>query len=223
MATNKYWNSDIYVIRTINKESGEVSLYVGSTTDFDTRKGDHKYAIYNENRKEYNRKLYAKIRYNSGDWNMEVYKHFRCENQKELKAEEERVRVTLDADLNMNVCSTGLNTDDYFQYAKEYYATNKEKLSEKQRIYNTNNKEKISEKGKVYYTENREEILEQRNKYYANNKEKLCQQQKVHYANNREKVAEKKKIYYAKNKKIISEKSKVRYINNKEKKKKEIF
>ena len=160
MVTNKYWNSDIYVIRTISKENGEVSLYVGSTTDFDTRKGDHKYAIYNENRKEYNRKLYAKIRYNSGDWNMEVYKHFRCENQKELKAEEERVRVTLDADLNMNVCSTGLNTDGYVQYereyGKEYRTNNKEKMKEYQRIYNIKNKKIISEKSKVRYINNKE-------------------------------------------------------------------
>ena len=172
MATNKYWNSDIYVIRTISKENGEVSLYVGSTTDFDTRKGDHKYAIYNENRKEYNRKLYAKIRYNSGDWNMEVYKHFRCENQKELKAEEERVRVTLNADLNMSVCSTGLNTDDYVQYRKEYNAENKEKRNEQQRIYNANNKEKRNEKQRIYYANNKEKILEKKKIYNINNKEK---------------------------------------------------
>ena len=194
MATNKYWNSYIYVIRTTNKEGGEVSLYVGSTTNFDKRKGSHKSNIYNETGKEYHRKLYTKIRSNSGDWNMDVYKHFRCENKKELEMEEERIRVDLDADLNTKVCSTGLNT--------------KEKVVEYQRIYKTNNKEKILEYQRIYST---------------NNKEKLSENKKVHYANNREKVAEQKKIYYAKNKKIISEKSKVRYINNKEKKKKEIF
>ena len=219
MATNKYWNSDIYVIRTINKESGEVSLYVGSTTDFDNRKESHKYAIYNENRKEYNRKLYAKIRSNSGDWNMEVYKHFRCENQKELKAEEERVRVTLNADLNMSVCSTGLNTDDYVQYereyGKEYRTNNKEKMKEYQKEYQkeyrTNNKEKVVEYQKEYGKE-----------YRTNNKEKRNEQQRIYNANNKEKVVEYRKEYYAKNKEKILEKNRISYAKNKEKKMKEI-
>ena len=149
-----------------------MSLYVGSTTNFDARKGDHKSNIYNEIGKEYNKKLYAKIRYNSGDWNMEVYKHFRCENQKELEAEEESVRVELNADLNMRSCSTGLNTDNGFQYTKEYNANNREKILEKNRISYAKNKEKISEKKKVHYAKNKEKISEKNRIYYAKNKGK---------------------------------------------------
>ena len=185
MATNKYWNSDIYVIRTINKEGGGVSLYVGSTINFDKRKGSHKSNIYNENGREYNSKLYTKIRSNSGDWNMDVYKHFRCENKKELEMEEERIRVDLDADLNMSVCSTGLNTDDYVQYrkeyakeynkgyAKEYRTRNEWELAEQHRIYNANvitddyfpdTKEYVEE----YRTHNEWELAEQHRIYNAN-------------------------------------------------------
>ena len=212
MATNKYWNSDIYVIRTINKESGEVSLYVGSTTNFDKRKGSHKSNIYNETGKEYHRKLYTKIRSNSGDWNMDVYKHFRCENQNELEADEERVRVILDADLNMKVCSTGLNTDDGFQYAKgyakAYNAENKEKMKEYQKVYYTKNAEKLLEYQKEYVAKNKEKRLEKHRIYNTNNREKMKEKQRIYYANNKEKILEKNKIYYAKNKDKIVEKKK---------------
>ena len=185
MATNKYWNSDIYVIRTTSKEGGEVSLYVGSTTDFDVRKGSHKSNLYNESGKGYNIKLYSKIRYNSGDWNMEVYKHFRCENQKELEAEEERVRVELNADLNMRSCSTGLNTDDGFQYQKEYNAENKEKKVERAKNYYINNKEKMLEHHRIYNANNKEKIVEYKKNYYAKNKEKLLEYGRIYNAKNK--------------------------------------
>tara|TARA_R110000787_G_scaffold60747_1_gene137776 strand:+ start:102 stop:887 length:786 start_codon:yes stop_codon:yes gene_type:complete len=222
MATNKYWNSYIYVIRTINKESGEVSLYVGSTIKFDKRKEQHKYAIYNEkSRKDYNRKLYATIRSNSGDWNMEVYKHFRCENRPELEMEEERIRVDLDADLNMKICSTGLNPDEYFQYrreyAKEHRTNNKEKVAEQQRIYNAKNAEKLLEYQnriynanvitdeyfqytKEYRTHNQEKVVEQPMIYNTNviTDEKLLEyQNRIYRPHNQEKIAEQHRIYNA--------------------------
>ena len=233
--SNKCLNGVVYVIRTTNNETNKTSLYVGSTVDFNKRKGDHSRAIYNEIGVEYNSKKYKTIREN-GNWNMEVYKNIRFEHRRKLDFEEERIREELDADLNSISCyrtkaekaecnrvRNQKNKVKIAEKGKVYNIKNKVKIAEKKKVYRTNNKDKLAEKGKVYYTENREEILEQRNKYYANNKEKLLEQQRIYNANNKEKLVEYRKDYYAKNKKIISEKSKVRYINNKEKKKKEIF
>ena len=116
-----YKKSVIYTIKT-----GD-SVYVGSTTNFTTRKGHHKTNLYNQNSKKYNFKLYKTIRDNGCNWVMKPYKEYPCENSIQLVIEEERVRCELNADLNMVCCWTGLSREEY---DKQRYIKNKDKLSE---------------------------------------------------------------------------------------------
>ena len=47
-----------------NDDFENSNVYIGSTTDFIRRKSHHKWNCNNENRKEYNRKVYKIIREN---------------------------------------------------------------------------------------------------------------------------------------------------------------
>lgn len=89
------------VIYTI--KSGE-HLYVGSTCNFTRRKHCHKNAIFNINSKMDHLLLYKTIIQNDSEWDMQPYKLFPCKNKMEMRIEEERCRIELNADLNTKVC-----------------------------------------------------------------------------------------------------------------------
>jgi len=84
----------IYIITT----GGEG--YIGSTNDFKKRISDHKYNIYNKNSKQYNYKLYKKIRENNCQYEINIYEDNLSLNKKELRIREEEVRLLLGATLN---------------------------------------------------------------------------------------------------------------------------
>jgi hypothetical protein len=135
-----YNNGLIYTIRT-----GD-SIYVGSTCNFNRRKQQHKGYIYNENSKKYGGKLYKTIRDNDGEWDMKPHKEFSCENKTQLTIEEERVRVEMNADLNMQSCH-GIDK-------------NKAKETEKQWLLNNPDKKKRIDK--KHYEKNIDSILEKK-------------------------------------------------------------
>jgi hypothetical protein len=70
---------------------------------------------------------------------MQPHSEYPCNSKIEMNIEEERVRKELKADLNSNVCYTGLSTADYQlayriinnEYSKNYYISNKEKITKK--------------------------------------------------------------------------------------------
>lgn len=83
-------NAVIYEIKC--KDKNIIDGYIGSTTNFNQRKGEHKKNCNNENNKEYNKKLYQFIRGNGdwGNWNMEIIKVLiDCKSEKELKKYEQ--------------------------------------------------------------------------------------------------------------------------------------
>jgi hypothetical protein len=136
-----YEDCVIYTIRT-----GE-HLYVGSTCNFTQRKYQHRNCIHNENSSHYPAKLYKTIRENDGGWDMQPHKLFPCKNKMEMRIEEERFRVELNADLNMLSCY-GLKKNYHFEYRQK----NKELIIERNKKYMANNKELIIEKGKEKVT-----------------------------------------------------------------------
>lgn len=149
-----YKKSVIYTIKT-----GD-SVYVGSTTNFTTRKGQHKHNIYNQNSNKYNLKLYKTIRDNDWNWDMKPYKEYPCENKTQLIIEEERIRCDLNSDLNINSCGTGLSREEY----------------DKQ--YRNKNKDKIVEQKKQNYIQNKDKLLEQQKQYNFKNKDKISEQKR---------------------------------------------
>ena len=84
----------IYIITT----GGEG--YIGSTNDFKKRIRDHKNNIYNKNNKDYNYKLYKKIRENKCQYEINIYDDNLSLNKTELCIYEEKVRLLLGAALN---------------------------------------------------------------------------------------------------------------------------
>jgi len=84
----------IYIITT----GGEG--YVGSTINFKKRILQHKSNIYNKNSKDYNYKVYKKIRENNGQYEINIYEDNLTLNKKELCIYEEKVRLLLGATLN---------------------------------------------------------------------------------------------------------------------------
>ena len=77
-------------------------FYIGSTTDFTSRKSQHKTNCNNENRTSYNLKIYKTIREYGGwqNWRMVVIEKFPCENRREAEKREEEIRMELKATLN---------------------------------------------------------------------------------------------------------------------------
>jgi group I intron endonuclease len=89
-----YSNSVVYAI--VCKNSNIQDCYVGSTSNFEQRKRDHKKDCNNSNRKSYNLKVYKFIRDNGGfdNFKFEIIEELSCENKQEL-LERERYYVEL--------------------------------------------------------------------------------------------------------------------------------
>jgi len=159
-----YSKSVIYTIRSKH------NIYVGSTTDFKTRKYHHKGNITNENRNTYNIKLYKTIRDNAGEWDMKAHSIFPCNSKLELSIEEERVRQLLAADMNMKSCGTGLALSEYKKQYREQY---KDKYTEYKKQWYEQNRDEHKEKMKQYREQNRDEIREYKKQYREQHREEL--------------------------------------------------
>ena len=82
--------------------------------------------------------------------------------------------------------------------------------------YRKINKEKFSERDKLYYNENKEKILNRVNKYRIENNEVIKERKKKDYKKHREKNLVKKEKYYQDNKETILENMKLYQAENKE-------
>jgi hypothetical protein len=150
-----YSKAVIYTIRT-----GD-SLYVGSTCNFRNRKYNHKNGVNDANSKIYNFKVYKKIRENDGEWDIKIHKEFPCENKTQMSIEEERVRVELNADLNMRTCH-GLDLEKEKKTQEKYKQNNEQKIKN----YYVKNSNQAKVRAKQFYNKNRETIIQK-------NKEKI--------------------------------------------------
>jgi hypothetical protein len=106
----------------IYKISKDDDFYVGSTTDFATRKSKHKMNCNNEKSKKYNFKLYQTINTNGGwdTWEMiPLEEYVECQNKTQARIREEEWRVKLNASLNMRKAYRNKQEYDK-QYRKQY-------------------------------------------------------------------------------------------------------
>ena len=160
--------SKTIIYRIVCKDLTIKECYVGSTTDFTRRKGNHKSSCNNNNYKEYNYNVYQFIRNNGGweNWDMiEIEKY----NTVDKLSQSKRERYWLEyynATLNKQVPS-----QNYAEYNKKYREEHKE-------YYNN------------YYKENKEILLNQHKEYRKNNKEHILIQRKEYYQINKEQIAE---------------------------------
>jgi glucan phosphorylase len=155
--------SSIYTYyKIVSKDENIKEIYVGKTKNFKRRVREHRKTCNNENRKEYNIKLYKFIRENGGINNWYFIEIEKNEYNDKDSAIRERYWIEeLNATLNNDIPSRTLQEwkEDNKEYKKKYNEINKKKIKE----YLENNKEIIKEKKKEWY-ENNKEIIKEKNK-----------------------------------------------------------
>ena len=160
-----YKNTIIYKI--VCNDLNIKDIYVGYTTNFNTRRSHHKVRCNNPNDAGYEFKIYKVIRDNGGwnNWSMIEIEKFPCNDSNEARARERYWYEVLNANLN---------TDYPNRTEKEYRESNRETIKERQHDR---------------YIRNREEDLKQKNKiiqcecgshYTYSNKNKHIKQSKKH-------------------------------------------
>jgi len=108
-------------------------IYIGSTKDFSNRKITHYNMCNNLNGKDYNLKVYKYIRSNGGRDNFEMIEIgiVECENNEELKIEEQKWIEDLGSDLNDRRAYTSPEEKkkQHRQRSKIYSEKHKKKLN----------------------------------------------------------------------------------------------
>jgi len=158
------------IIYKIQKDD---DFYVGSTTDFATRKSRHKVKCNSKDCKEYNFKLYQTIRDKGGwdTWEMTPLEEYvECQNRIQQRIREEEWRLNLNASLNMKKAFGAETTQEYHkQYRQEhaeelkikkaqFYQEHKEEIKIKDAQYRQKRKKEIKTRDAQYYQEHANEI-----------------------------------------------------------------
>ena len=160
-----YSNGLIYTIKTNN------GLYVGSTCNFDERKGIHTRRLNNEKNPHHNLKLYQNIKENDGVWEMKKIKDFPCINYEEIRIEEEKNRREMRA--NLNERRAYISDDELRESKKKYREENKEDKKKYMKEYREANKEYTKEYRKEWYKKNTEYAKEKSKKQREANREQI--------------------------------------------------
>ena len=160
--------------------------YVGSTTNFNKRKGQHKASCNNETSGHYHYKVYQAIRENGGwdNWDMIPLEEFPCDNKTQQVIREQYWIDKLKPDLNYIAA---------FHNKQAYPETHEEERKEYAKMYHQENKELICERSRLYHLEHREEILKKQKAYKEANRDKLNEAQNKKYHENKVKINEKRK------------------------------
>lgn len=203
-----YENGVIYKI--YSKDPLITDIYIGSTTNFKQRKGQHKCICNNEKSSKYNTKIYKFIRENGGwdNFEMVVVEHYSCDSKLELLKQERYFVELLKSSLNFEIPG---------RTKKEWEQDNKERMNERKKEHYQNNIEIIKLREKEYYENNKEIIILQQKEYRERNKEILRLKKKEYQEINKEKRLLYLIKYRENNKEIINLRRKEHYQNNKEK------
>ena len=191
-----YKNGKIYTIRYRGDDS---FVYVGSTTQpLYKRWFKHKSDCFSENRKNFNLKLYQKIRETNDfeNWYIELYEEYACDNKELLLKREGEVIRKIG---NLNIRIEGRTQPEYYidnktkidKYKKEWYKDNREHCISYTKEYTNENKEKVSDYQQEYRNTHKEEAKEYNKNYRIVNQEKKKEIDKQFYEKNRDRYLEK--------------------------------
>jgi len=133
--------------------------YVGSTTNFNKRKGNHKTDCCCETSRHYHLKVYQTIRDNGGwdNWDMKPLEEFACENKIQQVIREQYWIDKLKPEMN---CKVAYREGTESEKQKAYYEENQEHIKEYKKEWYESNKEHINERTKLYYNDNYDKIKE---------------------------------------------------------------
>jgi hypothetical protein len=193
------------------KDKNILENYIGSTHDKKEREQGHKDNCNNENSDGYNYKVYNFIRDNGGwdNWVFIVIERFPCENETQLRIQEQYHYDLLNPELNMR--RPYISEKDRKEYQEKYYQDNIEERKEYNAKYNENNRDEILKRKAKHYQDNSDEIIEKSKKRYKDNRDEILKKlkQKITCECGKEYNHGKKKIHYASKKHIeIIEKQK---------------
>ena len=155
--------SKTLIYKLVHKDDLEnENVYVGSTTDFRTRKNAHKTTCTNPKSKNYKCKVYQQIRENDGwdAWVMVEIEKFPCTDKREADARERYWCEHYKSELNMLVPGRTIqewrdvHKDEIKKDCKEYYETHKDEI----RKYQVVHKERIRKYLREYTQMNKEHI-----------------------------------------------------------------
>jgi hypothetical protein len=150
------------------KDASITDEYIGSTTNKNRRKQQHKTGCNNPNSKIHNQYVYQFIREHGGfdNWCMVIIEEHNCECKRQLETRERYWIEERKPTLNKCVPT---------RTKQEYYEQNKEQIIEYNKQYKEQNKEQILECNKQYKEKNKELINQKINcecggKYTMGNK-----------------------------------------------------
>ena len=176
MTLKKIDYSKLVVYKIVCNDLRVTDLYVGSTTNFEQRKKQHKNRCYDTNSEKYHYQLYESIRKFGGwqNWSMIIVERCPCSDSYEARKLERFYYEQLNANLNMvrPLCTE----EELKQMNKEY--KQKEEYKEKQKLYRDEHKDKMLE----YREKNKDKMLE----YRENNKDKIQETRTKYYNENKD-------------------------------------
>lgn len=156
----------MYVIR-----HPELGLeYVGHTTNFNARKGNHKARASMPNPTQ---RVYQSIQSNGGwtAWEMVKIAEFPCKTLQEAVIEEERYRVERKSSLNM--IRSHRTQEQLREYLALYRNEHVEQTREYLAVYRNEHVEQLREQKAKYYAKHREETKERVAKYRAEHRDEI--------------------------------------------------
>ena len=162
---NKYSNTTIYQI--ICKDRTITDCYVGHTTNFKSRKREHKHDCNNSTRNKYSFKVYQFIRENGGfeNFDMLLISTHVCEDKHDA--------IRLER-LYIEELNPTLNKQKPGRTSKEYKEDNKDKIRQQQHeYYEQRNKEALSKNKKAYRDKYKDRIHARNRELYIFKKEQL--------------------------------------------------
>jgi hypothetical protein len=154
MPRNEIDYSKTIIYKIVCNDLNITDCYVGSTTDFKTRKSAHKSACNNEKSLRHDLKVYKMIRDNGGwdNWSMIQIEKFVCNDSNEAHARERYWYENMNAKLNTHVPN---------RTEEEWRKDNKDEVSRKDKIYREIKKDHFKEQHREYYIKNKEKITSQ--------------------------------------------------------------
>ena len=140
------------VIYKIQHNEDDSLLYVGSTTNFNNRKSQHKNACKNESGKKHSLKVYKMIRDNGGwdSFSMVKIEDFPCDNNRDAEAREDELMRELKANMNGKRAFIEDPIAENRMYNLRWRQNNREEVKARHKHYRETHREQVREYHKVY-------------------------------------------------------------------------
>ena len=178
--------SKTIIYKIVCKDLSIKDLYIGSTTDFTTRKCGHKHDCNNDKRKHYNFKVYQMIRENGGwdNWEMLEIEKYPCNNNNEARTRERFWYEELHA--SMNTLRPIVSVEEIKEEVKEHKKEYRSRPEVKEHIKEYNSRPEVKEHKKEY-------VKEYGKEYRGKNKTKINIRMKDYYEKKKNEINERRK------------------------------